>query len=527
MTRIRWRIDAAGVSTNNPADREKRPTRMKKRNAGKELYRELRALTWEQIWTHEVPGFDAATPAERTERVAVVRAVGVVFSESGPPELAEEVRGWLRNLLNDPVEIVRRYAMNALPKVGAGRDEESDLLALLRKTGIDREKKFLAGALGKIGSEQTLSAVQEFLPQAEQKARAAVVRSENPGKVLMDRALEDFEGVTIHLRGRRGLESVVLEEVAAHGQFRFVRQSKGLVAIQAIAPFSLADLYHLRCFGTAGFALGEGTLENLAGLMTSPLALRLLTTFTEGTPRYRIDFVAKGHQRGAVRELADRAYAKNPEILNDPRSALWAMDVHPGTGGEMLELRPRLSPDPRFAYRLQYIPAASHPPLAAAMARLAGKRNEEIVWDPFCGSGVELIECAVRGGVRKLFGTDRSPEAIAIAQENFAAAGIDLAIANFHCRDFRDHASVDGLGAGRVSLIITNPPMGMRVPIPNLRELIADLYSVAATTLKPGGRLVFVNPTRMESPDPRLKLKSRQSVDMSGFDARLEVYVKS
>ena len=193
----------------------------------------------------------------------------------------------------------------------------------------------------------------------------------------------------------------------------------------------------------------------------------------------------------------------------------------------MLELRPRLSPDPRFAYRLQYIPAASHPPLAAAMARLAGKRNEEIVWDPFCGSGVELIECAVRGGVRKLFGTDRSPEAIAIAQENFAAAGIDLAIANFHCRDFRDHASVDGLGAGRVSLIITNPPMGMRVPIPNLRELIADLFSVAATTLKPGGRLVFVNPTRMESPDPRLKLKSRQIVDMSGFDARLEVYVKS
>ena len=193
----------------------------------------------------------------------------------------------------------------------------------------------------------------------------------------------------------------------------------------------------------------------------------------------------------------------------------------------MLELRPRLSPDPRFAYRLQYIPAASHPPLAAAMARLAGRMNEEIVWDPFCGSGVELIECALRGGVRKLFGTDRSPEAIAIAQENFAAAGIDLAIANFHCRDFRDHASVDGLGAGRVSLIITNPPMGMRVPIPNLRELIADLFSVAATALKPGGRLVLVNPTRMESPDLRLKLKSRQIVDMSGFDARLEAYVKS
>ena len=527
MTRIRCRIDAAGVSTNNPSDREKRPTRMKKRNAGKELYRELRALTWEQLWNGEVQEFNAATPEVRTERVAVVRAVGVVFSESGPPELADEVRTWLRNLLNDPVEIVRRYAMNALPKVGAGRDEESDLLALLRTTENEREKKFLAGALGKIGGDQTLAAARELLPLTEQKARAAVVRSENPGKIRMDRVLEDFEDVTIHLRGRRGLEGMVRDEVAAQGLFRFIGQSNGLVAIEAISPFSLADFYQLRCFGTAGFVLGEGTLESLAGLMTSPRALRLLTTFTEGTPRYRIDFVSKGHQRGAVRDLANRVYAINPEILNDPRSALWAMDVHPNAAGEMLELRPRLSPDPRFSYRLQYIPAASHPPLAAAMARLAGRMSEELVWDPFCGSGVELIESALRGGIRKLFGTDLSPEAIDIAQKNFAAAGIDPSIVNFHCRDFRDHASIDGLAPGCVSLIITNPPMGMRIPIPNLRELIADLFSVAATTLKPGGRLVFVNPARMESPDPRLKLKSRQIVDMSGFDARLEVYVKS
>ena len=102
MTRIRWRIDAAEVSTNNPSDREKRPIRMKKRNAGKELYRELRALTWEQLWAVEVPGFDAATPEVRTERVAVVRAVGVVFSESGPPELAEEVRGWSKSSAATP-----------------------------------------------------------------------------------------------------------------------------------------------------------------------------------------------------------------------------------------------------------------------------------------------------------------------------------------------------------------------------------------------------------------------------------------
>ena len=497
-----------------------------KQNAGKELYQQLRAMPWEQLWGEEVPRFDRATQTERARRVAVIRAVGVVFLESGPRELGGEVRNWLRHLLNDPVEKVRRYAMNALPKTGAGRDEESELLALLQKTNIEREKKFLAGALDKIGGEQTLAVAQGLLPRTEQKARAAVARSENPGAIRMDQRLEDFEGVRIHLRGRRGLEGMVRGEVeaVARGQFRVIGQSAGLVVIEPAAPFSLDDIYRMRCFGTAGFFLGTARTDSLAGVITSPLSLRMLRTFTEGAIRYRLDFVSKGHQRGAVRELADRAYAACPEILNDPRSALWAMDVHPAECGETVELRPRLAPDPRFAYRLQDIPAASHPPLAAAMARLSGEMNNELVWDPFCGSGVELVECAKRGGVRAVFGTDLSAEAIAIAQNNFVAAGIASVEAKFCRCDFREHAAVGGLGG--VSLIITNPPLGMRVPVPSIRQLIADLFSVAAEVLKPGGRLVFVNPLRTESPHPQLKLRSRQLVDMSGFDCRMEMYVK-
>jgi 23S rRNA G2445 N2-methylase RlmL len=502
---------------------------MKKQNAGKELYQKLRRLPWEKLWGEEVPGFDAATPAERAERVAVVRAVGVVFSESGPRELSNEVRGWLRNLLNDPVEKVRRYAMNALPKAGAGREEESELLDLLRKTNIDREKKFLAGALEKIGGEQTLAVARGLLPQTEQKARAAVARSGSPGAIQMDRVLEDFAGVTVHLRGRRGLEGIVRQEVNAEAPraFRVLDQSDGLVVIEPVAPFSLADIYKLRCFGTAGFCLGAVPADRLAELIASPLALRLFRTFTEGVARYRIDYVSKGHQRAAVRELANRVYALCPEILNDPRSALWAMDVHSTAGGEMAELRPRLIPDPRFAYRLQDIPAASHPPLAAGMARLAGRMEEEIVWDPFCGSGVELVECARRGGARRLFGTDLSAGAIAVAENNLTAAGIAPADAQLICCDFREHESIEGLEAGRVSLIITNPPLGMRVPVPDLRQLIADLFSVAAVALRPGGRLVFVNPLREEFPHRLLKLRSRQLVDMSGFDCRMEMYVKT
>jgi tRNA G10 N-methylase Trm11 len=68
--------------------------------------------------------------------------------------------------------------------------------------------------------------------------------------------------------------------------------------------------------------------------------------------------------------------------------------------------------------------------------------------------------------------------------------------------------------------------MGRRVPVRNLRQLIEDLLSVAARALKPGGRLVFPNPIKMESSHQCLQLESRQVVDLGGFECRLEMYVK-
>jgi len=160
------------------------------------------------------------------------------------------------------------------------------------------------------------------------------------------------------------------------------------------------------------------------------------------------------------------------------------------------------------------------------MARLGGRVNNEIVWDPFCGSGLELIERALLGGVQSIYGTDLSPDAIAISRANFAAAKVKSVQSKFTCCDFRDYAEVEGLGPKSVTLIITNPPMGRRIRIPNMRCLFGDLFSVAAAVLKPGGRLVFANPLCIEPLDPSLKLEYRQVIDLGGFNCRLEMYLK-
>ncbi len=506
----------------------------------KDLYRQLRALSREQLWSQEVPSFNQAAPRERMQRVALIRAVGVAFAASGTPAQQAEVRAWLTGLLQDPSEKIRRYAMAALPKLGAGAREEKELLNLLQPATGPREKKFLGRALEKIGGAATLAAVTQspgLLPQTELKVKASLARAESPSVIRLDRVFSPPRGLRIHLRCRKGLEALVRDEVrefiAKHGKFRLLEFRGRCVAIAPIAPFSLGDLFSLRCFDTLAFGLGvvradrpAEAVEPLAAIIASPLTRQLLAAFTEGSLRYRLDYIGKGHQRGAVQLVTNRAYALCPEILNDARQAPWSIDLHAIRHGASVELRPRLSPDPRLYYRTDDVWAASHPPLAACMARLALPTKDDIVWDPFCGSGLELIETALRGGVKSLHGTDLDPAALAIAEANTIAAKLPGVSARFTCGDFRDFATVEGLGPHSVTLIITNPPMGRRIRVPSLFGLVGDLFAVAAQALKPGGRLVFVNPVRLDPKDPSLQLQSREVVDLGGFDCRLEVYRK-
>ncbi len=505
----------------------------------KELYRRLRGLSGAQLWSEEVSRFNRATPRERMEQVSVIRAVGVAFAGTGTAQQKAEVRTWLVGLLQDPAEKIRRYATAALPKIGGGPGAEREMLSLLKTTTGEREKKSLGRALDKIGGAATLDALAgtPALPaQTAQKVKARVTREEQPSTIHLDRSIARFEHLRIHLRCRRGLEALVKDEVqdaiAKHGRFRMLETRVGCVAITPITPFRLSDLYRLRCFGAIGLVLDLvrhsdpiRSVGKLAAAITSPLSRYLLTTLTEGSIRYRLELTGKGHQRSAVQQIANRAYALCPEILNDPRSAPWSVDLHETPHGFSVELRPRISPDPRMYYRTDDVPAASHPPLAACMARLAGSMDDEVVWDPFCGSGLELIERALRGGVRHLYGTDTSPEAIAIAQANLNAAKLATP-ATFACCDFRHYATVPGLTPASVTLMMTNPPMGRRIRLPDPQAFFTDFFATAATLLKPDGRLIFPNPLRVEPRGAALKLEYRQVVDLGGFDCRLEVWRK-
>jgi 23S rRNA G2445 N2-methylase RlmL len=188
-----------------------------------------------------------------------------------------------------------------------------------------------------------------------------------------------------------------------------------------------------------------------------------------------------------------------------------------------VELWPRGLADPRFAYRVAHVPASSHPTLAAALARVAGARPDDVVWDPFVGAATELVERARLGPSRALYGTDADDDALARARDNLAAAHVAAELTRDDARTFTPPAPP--------TLIITNPPMGRRVlDRHRTGDLYRDFLAHASKIMPRGARLVWISPRGNETlavaTPLGLRVTYRQRVDMAGFWAEIQSFTK-
>jgi 23S rRNA G2445 N2-methylase RlmL len=179
--------------------------------------------------------------------------------------------------------------------------------------------------------------------------------------------------------------------------------------------------------------------------------------------------------------------------------------------------------DPRFSYRKRDVPAASHPTIAAALARVAGVQNDEVVWDPFVGSGLELIERALLGPYRRLIGSDLDSEALEAARENFASAGIrDAELVRANALEWTPEG---------VTLIVSNPPMGRRVARDgSIRNLLEQFTRHAYEVLRAGGRVVWLSPlpklTASAAVRAGFEVARGPALDLGGFDAQIQIFRK-
>ncbi|MET9275751.1 methyltransferase domain-containing protein [Kribbella sp. NPDC003557] len=140
-------------------------------------------------------------------------------------------------------------------------------------------------------------------------------------------------------------------------------------------------------------------------------------------------------------------------------------------------MRPYDVPLHRRAWRQRTVPGSLHPPVAAAMARLADLTPGHAVLDPFCGAGTVLLEAQLLEPSARFFGVDRDPAAIHAARTN--AAGRDM---TWTCKDSK-HLRTP------TDRIITNPPWNRRVHIgdlaPHLRTWRRTLDGLLVAILMP------------------------------------------
>jgi tRNA (guanine10-N2)-dimethyltransferase len=152
--------------------------------------------------------------------------------------------------------------------------------------------------------------------------------------------------------------------------------------------------------------------------------------------------------------------------------------------GSFEERRPHLRP---FFY-----PGVLLPRPARAVVNLTGARAEELLLDPFCGTGGILIEAGLMGV--KAVGSDVQSMMVCGTQMNIEYYGLDCALLIQDARKL-------GLADESVDAVVTDLPYGRssRIQAQSYAQLRSDAIAEIYRVLKKGKRAVIISYTPIEN----------------------------
>ncbi|WP_350274355.1 methyltransferase domain-containing protein [Kribbella sp. HUAS MG21] len=308
-----------------------------------------------------------------------------------------------------------------------------------------------------------------------------------------------------------GLEWLAAEEVAAAGH-RVVEVSKRLVVVEPSSdaiverPPRVAD----DLFVVSGAAVDPGRTK--AGLVAAVGAAELACE-REAAFAVSASFVGvRNFNRFDIEDLVGeriarltgaRYHSRRGGAVPPEERVEWRVVLDGKTF--WIARRPYGVPLHRRAWRTRTVPGSLHPPVAAAMARLAGLAPGQDVLDPFCGAGTLLLEAQLLEPRARYVGLDRDPAALAAARDNAAA---------------RANAPSGGLTwvradtrrlTGAADRIVTNPPWNRRVRIGDIAPYLRAWRRVL------DGRLVaLLTPEQAAALGRGWRIEARYDVAVAG-----------
>jgi tRNA (guanine6-N2)-methyltransferase len=148
----------------------------------------------------------------------------------------------------------------------------------------------------------------------------------------------------------------------------------------------------------------------------------------------------------------------------------------------------------RRGYKQEAGAGTLHPPVAAALARLAHPAPASTAADPFCGDGTIAIETALSYPATRVLASDIDEVRLGHAEANAVRAGISLTL----CQ--ADAARLPWPDQS-IDAVITNPPWNIAVDARGLlRRSLDRFWPQLPRLLAPAGRLCLIADAQLDMP---------------------------
>jgi tRNA G10 N-methylase Trm11 len=168
------------------------------------------------------------------------------------------------------------------------------------------------------------------------------------------------------------------------------------------------------------------------------------------------------------------------------------------------------------------------PKLARMMINISGVSTDQILFDPFCGSGTVLTE-AILLGFKTIVGSDSSEQAIQDTKKNIEwitekkENKVASTVFQSDVREVRSHIEKNSVG-----VIVAEPYMGkpltgreredfLHTQAKELHELFIDAFKTFQLILKSGGVIVFIIP-RFWYRGTWIRIECQDRIEKEGFE---------
>jgi 23S rRNA G2445 N2-methylase RlmL len=317
-----------------------------------------------------------------------------------------------------------------------------------------------------------------------------------------------------------GLEHLAAEELTELG-YRMVSIRKRQILLTAADPNVLdrprtVDDLLVQVLQAADPGPTKADLQQLSRPLRPVDLEPIQADFDCGEPVFTVSASMSGRRTYNRHDLEDVIGAFLSERLGAPfasrrggvrppeGAAEWRVVLSPE--GLLLGYRGRRPPLRRRAWKTASIRGTLHPPVAAAMARLAGIESGMTVLDPCCGAGTILIEARELAPAATYAGSDLDRNALASAARNARHLN-GIAFAEADAARLR-------LPSGSIDRIVTNPAWGRQVAAPQQFPALLAWRRVIA----PDGRLVCLVPPELlrHFDTSRWRLTDTRQLSLSG-----------